>query len=56
MPTSDERLEKLEQLRALWLGFRIIVADSVEPPSPAVDTEQDLAKVRSYLERTRPLR
>jgi len=55
-PCALEEAEKLEQLRALWLGFRIIVADSVEPPSPAVDTEQDLAKVRSYLERTRPLR
>jgi 3-deoxy-manno-octulosonate cytidylyltransferase (CMP-KDO synthetase) len=52
-PCALEQTEKLEQLRALWLGFRIIVADAVEPPSPHVDTEQDLAKVRSYLERTR---
>jgi len=50
-PCALEEAEKLEQLRALWLGFRIIVADAVEPPSPAVDTEQDLVKVRSYLER-----
>ncbi len=51
-PCALEETEKLEQLRALWLGLRIIVADAVEPPSPAVDTEQDLAKIRSYLERT----
>jgi 3-deoxy-manno-octulosonate cytidylyltransferase (CMP-KDO synthetase) len=50
-PCALEETEKLEQLRALWLGFRIVVADAVEPPSPAVDTEQDLAKIRSYLER-----
>jgi len=56
-PCALEETEKLEQLRALWLGFRIIVADAVEPPSPHVDTEQDLAKLRSYLERTqRPRR
>ena len=51
-PCALEEAEKLEQLRALWLGFRIIVADAVEPPSPAVDTEQDLVKIRSLLERT----
>jgi 3-deoxy-manno-octulosonate cytidylyltransferase (CMP-KDO synthetase) len=50
-PCALEETEKLEQLRALWLGFRIIVADSVEPPSPHVDTEQDLAKIRGYFER-----
>jgi 3-deoxy-manno-octulosonate cytidylyltransferase (CMP-KDO synthetase) len=56
-PCALEETEKLEQLRALWLGFRIIVADAVEPPSPAVDTEQDLAKIRAFLERTqRPRR
>ncbi|MEO8464426.1 MAG: 3-deoxy-manno-octulosonate cytidylyltransferase [Gammaproteobacteria bacterium] len=55
-PCALEETEQLEQLRALWLGFRIIVADAVEPSSPAVDTEQDLAKIRSYLERARPRR
>jgi 3-deoxy-manno-octulosonate cytidylyltransferase (CMP-KDO synthetase) len=56
-PCALEETEKLEQLRALWLGFRIIVADAVEPPSPHVDTEQDLAKIRAFLERTqRPRR
>jgi 3-deoxy-manno-octulosonate cytidylyltransferase (CMP-KDO synthetase) len=51
-PCTVEETERLEQLRALWLGLRIIVADAVEPPSPHVDTEEDLAKVRRYLERS----
>jgi 3-deoxy-manno-octulosonate cytidylyltransferase (CMP-KDO synthetase) len=50
-PCALEETEKLEQLRALWLGMRIVVEDAVEPPSPHVDTEEDLAKVRRYLER-----
>ncbi len=50
-PCALEQVEKLEQLRALWLGLRIIVATAVEPPSPHVDTEEDLAKIRRYLER-----
>jgi 3-deoxy-manno-octulosonate cytidylyltransferase (CMP-KDO synthetase) len=51
-PCALEQVEKLEQLRALWLGLRIIVATAVEPPSPHVDTEEDLAKVRRLLERS----
>ncbi len=51
-PCALEEVEKLEQLRALWLGFKIIVAQAAEPPAPAVDTEEDLAKVRRYLERS----
>jgi 3-deoxy-manno-octulosonate cytidylyltransferase (CMP-KDO synthetase) len=54
-PCALEEAEKLEQLRALWLGLKIIVADAVEPPSPAVDTPDDLDKIRRILERT-PLR
>jgi 3-deoxy-manno-octulosonate cytidylyltransferase (CMP-KDO synthetase) len=51
-PCALEEVEKLEQLRALWLGHRIIVEKAAEPPAPAVDTEEDLAKVRRYLERS----
>jgi 3-deoxy-manno-octulosonate cytidylyltransferase (CMP-KDO synthetase) len=51
-PCALEEIERLEQLRPLWLGLRIIVADAVEPPSPHVDTEEDLAKVRRHLERS----
>jgi 3-deoxy-manno-octulosonate cytidylyltransferase (CMP-KDO synthetase) len=55
-PCALEETEKLEQLRALWLGFRIIVANAAEPPSPHVDTEEDLLKIRTFLERTRSSR
>lgn len=51
-PCALEETEKLEQLRALWLGLDIIVENAVEPPTPAVDTEEDLAKIRRYLERS----
>lgn len=51
-PCALEEVEKLEQLRALWLGYRIIVEKAAEPPAPAVDTEDDLAKVRRFLERS----
>jgi 3-deoxy-manno-octulosonate cytidylyltransferase (CMP-KDO synthetase) len=51
-PCALEQTEKLEQLRALWLGYRIIVATAAEPPSPHVDTEEDLVKIRRYLERS----
>ena len=50
-PCALEEIERLEQLRALWLGFKIIVANAAEPPSPHVDTEEDLVKVRRYFER-----
>lgn len=50
-PCALEETEKLEQLRALWLGLRIVVEDAVEPPTPHVDTEEDLAKIRGMLER-----
>jgi 3-deoxy-manno-octulosonate cytidylyltransferase (CMP-KDO synthetase) len=52
-PCALEEVEKLEQLRALWLGHRIVVGKAAEPPAPAVDTEEDLAKVRRYLEGAR---
>jgi 3-deoxy-manno-octulosonate cytidylyltransferase (CMP-KDO synthetase) len=48
-PCDLELTEKLEQLRALWLGYRIIVADAVEPPSPHVETEEDLENIRRLL-------
>jgi 3-deoxy-manno-octulosonate cytidylyltransferase (CMP-KDO synthetase) len=51
-PCELEQTEKLEQLRALWLGLRIIVGVAAEPPSPHVDTEEDLVKIRRHLERS----
>ncbi|HEY5622143.1 MAG TPA: 3-deoxy-manno-octulosonate cytidylyltransferase [Gammaproteobacteria bacterium] len=48
-PCDLERIEKLEQLRALWLGMKIAVAVAVEDPPPGVDTQQDLDAVRARL-------
>lgn len=41
-----ERTEALEQLRALWHGYRIAVAVSRSAIPPGVDTPQDLEAVR----------
>jgi len=41
-----ERIEKLEQLRALWLGFNILVAEAVEKPPSGVNTPEDLETAR----------
>jgi 3-deoxy-manno-octulosonate cytidylyltransferase (CMP-KDO synthetase) len=42
-----ERFEALEQLRALWHGFRIVVAVTTGTPAPGVDTPEDLEHVRA---------
>lgn len=42
-----ERLESLEQLRALWHGYRILVHRMHTPAAPGVDTPEDLALVRT---------
>jgi 3-deoxy-manno-octulosonate cytidylyltransferase (CMP-KDO synthetase) len=44
-----ERSERLEQLRALWLGQRIVIADAVELPPRGVDTESDLESIRGLI-------
>jgi len=49
-PPDLERFEALEQLRALWHGFRIAVAITEHAPVAGVDTEEDLARVRAYLQ------
>ncbi|GAA4408396.1 3-deoxy-manno-octulosonate cytidylyltransferase [Quisquiliibacterium transsilvanicum] len=41
-----ERFESLEQLRALWHGYRIAVLHAAEAPPAGVDTPEDLARVR----------
>ena len=41
-----ETLEALEQLRALWHGYRIAVHISMQAPGPGVDTLEDLERVR----------
>ena len=44
-----EQLEKLEQLRAMWFGARIHVAEANEVPGHGVDTEEDLIAVEKIL-------
>lgn len=41
-----ERMEALEQLRVLWHGERIHVAEAAVPPAAGVDTPEDLERVR----------
>ena len=41
-----EKRERLEQLRALWLGQTIIVADAQSAPAQGVDTPADLDQIR----------
>ncbi|MCC5856250.1 MAG: 3-deoxy-manno-octulosonate cytidylyltransferase [Idiomarina sp.] len=45
-----EIVEALEQLRVLWHGERIHVADAIRVPPGGVDTPEDLAYVRSLFE------
>jgi 3-deoxy-manno-octulosonate cytidylyltransferase (CMP-KDO synthetase) len=44
-----EKFESLEQLRVLYQGYKIAVAISERAPAAGVDTEADLAYVRSLL-------
>jgi 3-deoxy-manno-octulosonate cytidylyltransferase (CMP-KDO synthetase) len=42
-----EVTEALEQLRAMWHGYRIAVHVCAQAPGPGVDTPEDLARVRA---------
>ena len=44
-----EKFEALEQLRALWHGYKISVAITQYAPAAGVDTDEDLAQVRAIL-------
>ena len=44
-----EQAESLEQLRAMWHGYRISVAVTANAPATGVDTPEDLARVRTLL-------
>ncbi len=53
LPSSPlERLESLEQLRVLWHGGRIHVAEAECSPGHGVDTRADLEKAAKLLEET----
>ena len=43
-----EAFESLEQLRALWHGYRIAVFETKDAPVAGVDTPEDLARVREH--------
>lgn len=49
-PCELELSERLEQLRALYLGHRIAVAEAHEVPVHGVDTEADLMAIRARIE------
>jgi 3-deoxy-manno-octulosonate cytidylyltransferase (CMP-KDO synthetase) len=48
-PAAIEKCESLEQLRVLHHGYKIAVAISTNAPAAGVDTEDDLAYVRSII-------
>ena len=48
-PSALEQVEALEQLRVLWYGEKIHVAQAREAPPVGVDTQTDLDKVRALL-------
>jgi 3-deoxy-manno-octulosonate cytidylyltransferase (CMP-KDO synthetase) len=48
-PAPLERAEALEQLRALYHGFSIVVATAVEPMPAGVDSDDDVRRVDQIL-------
>jgi 3-deoxy-manno-octulosonate cytidylyltransferase (CMP-KDO synthetase) len=50
LPTALEKTEKLEQLRALWHGVDIHVAEALEKIPPGIDTERDLQRTLTMLD------
>lgn len=48
-PAAIERLESLEQLRALWHGARIYVGLAEQAPEAGVDTPADLERVAALM-------
>jgi 3-deoxy-manno-octulosonate cytidylyltransferase (CMP-KDO synthetase) len=46
-PSPLEQFESLEQLRALWHGYRIRVALVDHAPAPGVDTPEDAARMQA---------
>ena len=50
-PSPVEGCEALEQLRALWHGYRISVVVSNHLPMPGVDTPEDAARMQEWFNR-----
>ena len=55
-PAPIEQFEALEQLRALWHGYRIAVAESDAVQHAGVDTPEDLDRVRRAFDQGRESR
>ena len=51
LPAPTEQFEALEQLRALWHGYRISVALVATVPAPGVDTPEDAERMRKLFDR-----
>ncbi len=51
-PCALERFEALEQLRMLWHGFRIRVAQAAAAPESGIDTPEDFERVRVKFDRS----
>lgn len=49
-PVAIEKVEALEQLRALWYGYKIGVTISQDAPPGGVDTEADLLVARKHFD------
>jgi 3-deoxy-manno-octulosonate cytidylyltransferase (CMP-KDO synthetase) len=47
-----EKVESLEQLRALWYGHKIVVKHATKDPGIGVDTEEDLKQVQAILKKS----
>jgi 3-deoxy-manno-octulosonate cytidylyltransferase (CMP-KDO synthetase) len=52
-PSPLELTEKLEQLRALQAGMKVVVGIARQAPGMGVDTEHDLQRVRAVIEKGR---
>ena len=50
-PSPLEGFEALEQLRALWHGYRISVVISDHLPMPGVDTPEDATRMQEWFAR-----
>jgi len=48
-PCELEKIESLEQLRVLWHGEKIQMAEAVSIPPEGVDTEEDLMHIRKII-------
>ena len=48
-PCQIELAESLEQLRALWIGQSIVVAEAEDVPPPGIDTRDDWLTAKRHL-------